>query len=324
MKNITYFLLLLISINILVSCEKDEDYDSRKLREEFYEDLNCKEPEYKRFLEIKSVYRDHNGNTYIASRYNEDESILAKYNNDGNNVWRKIFKTEHEFYDTGFGEQRENYELPEINAVIDGAIVLYFRNTNGKYDRIQLFSLEGEKLRDYPMDDDTTYRVFQWSNTEFLIEKVNHSTNEPEYEMQNIAGSTQSFDHLYIDDFYHEYVRINQSEYLSARFINTTHGSFDNYFDISKFLLKQVTKDDWTDGDLQESVEICHNNILSGDKSFKIELPLNIETETRSRVLNYDLNENHFEIVFEIWNKDNTRDIVEYRVNNLTGEIDIL
>jgi len=324
MKNVTYFLLLLISINILISCDKEEDYDSRKLREEFYEDLNCKEPEYKKFLEIKSVYRDQSGNTYLASRYGDNGSVIAKYNNEGNNVWRKIFKTEHEFYNTGFGEQRENYELVEINAVIDGAIVLYFRNTNSEYDKIKLFSLEGEELRDYTMNDDTAFKVFQWSNKEFVIEKVNHSTNEPEYEMQNIEGSTQSFENLYIDGFYHEYVNINQNDYLSARFINTTHGSFDNYFDISKFILKQVKKDDWTQGDFQESVEIRHNNILTGDESFKVELPLNIESDTRSRVLNYEIDENSFKIVFDIWFKDNTRKTVEYKVNNHTGEVDIL
>ena len=324
MKNVPCFLLLLISINTLISCEKDEDYDSKKLREEFYVDFNCKEPEYKKFLEIKSIYRDESGNTYIASRYGNEGSILAKYNNNGDNVWKNVFKTENEFYNTGFGEQRENYEIVEINAVIDGAIVLYFRNSKSEFDQVKLFNYNGEEIRSYSMNDNTTYRVFQWSNKEFVIEKVNHSTNEPEYEMQNIEGSTQSFENLYIDGFYHEYVRINQSDYLSARFINTTYGLFDNYFDISKFLLKQVTKDEWTEGESQESVEICHNNILTGDESFKIELPLNIESDTRSRVLNYEIGENNFKIEFEIWYEDNTRKVVEYKVNNHTGEIDTL
>lgn len=324
MKNIIYLLLLLLSINTMISCDKDEDYDSKKLREEFYVDLNCKEPEYKKFLEIKSVYRDQTGNTYIASRYGDEGSVLAKYNDDGNNIWKKIFKTENEFYDTGFGEQRENYEIVEINAVIDGALVLYFRNTNSEFNKIKLFNYDGEEVRSYPMNHGTAYSVFQWSNKEFIVEKINHSTNEPVYEMQDIKGVSQSYENLYTDGFYNEYARINENEYLSAKFINTNHGSFDNYFDIAKFFFKAVNKEDWTEGDFNESVKISHNDVLSGDESFKIELPLNIDKDTRSRILNYDINENYFKIKFEIWYKDNTRKIIEYKVNNHTGEIDTL
>lgn len=80
-------------------------------------------------------------------------------------------------------------------------------------------------------------------------------------------------------------------------------------------------KEDWTEGDLQESVELHLKNILSGEVSYTTTLPLDIETGTRSRILNYDINENYFKIKFEIWYKDNTRKIVEYKVNNHTGEI---
>lgn len=242
MRNTIYLLLLFIAMSTLISCDKNnddndhyDDYDLEKLREEFYEDLNCKEPEYAKFLQIESVYRDQSGNTYIASRYTETANILAKYNSEGNNVWRKVFDTEHKFYDTGFGEQKENYEIIEINAVIDGALVVRFINDNHEYNKIKLFDHNGNEVRDYIMENDVSYKLFHWSNEEFIVEKINHSTNVPEYEKQNIQGTTQSYESLCTDEFYYEYTRVNEEEYLFVNFVNTSEVSFDNYFDISKF-----------------------------------------------------------------------------------------